>query len=207
MSAVVDCAGTSSGDFQGQADNGTQWPSTLYAIRLWVMMGSGLPPASVIWYGQNTARPAGPWISLRMQDAERGWSWYDRVSNADGSVTQYTRARVRATLTITCYAGMPDPTNPNGQRGPVQILSDVLGASDLEATWNVLRQYKVGVADWDRVRSTDGVINSAKYEPRAMTTVVLHLTGELSEISGWINAVNATGGGDAAGITVHSQRS
>ena len=204
--SVVDALAQSAAAFMGGSVNGTQWPSTLYAIRQWVIVGSGLDPTAVTFYGQNQPRPSGPWISLRLRDDARPRGWRNRIDQGGDPVLQYVRGRFVATLDITCYAGMPNPTNPNTQRGPVQILGDVLASLELESVGALLSQYKVGTGTRDKIRSTDGVINTAKYEPRAIVSVQLHLTSELAELSTWIDQATADGTGPLAGVDVTATR-
>ena len=111
---------------------------------------------------------------------------------AGQEVTQYTRGPRQATLQLQCFAGAPTGGLPTGTTSPVAILHDALSAHALESVNSILVNAGVGVAGWEPIQSIDGVVNTTRFEPRAITTVHLHLASELVETSTYIQTVNAT---------------
>lgn len=61
---------------------GVDWAARQATLQNWVVNGSGLPSASVVWGQQDAPRPPAPAIVLRISNvAETGKSWVDRVAN------------------------------------------------------------------------------------------------------------------------------
>jgi hypothetical protein len=62
---------------------GVGWDEgVLDAIQGWVVVGSGLPSASVVWYAQDAPRPAAPAIVMRLNAlGEFGPAWADTKPN------------------------------------------------------------------------------------------------------------------------------
>lgn len=61
---------------------GIPWTTVEDAIQAWVAFSTGLAGTSVIWALQNDARPATPFITLRVMSVHRtGLDWRDFVTN------------------------------------------------------------------------------------------------------------------------------
>jgi hypothetical protein len=58
------------------------WTAVEDAIHAWVVAGSGLPAASVLWENQGAPRPAGAFVSMRLSSIEaRGHDWLQVENN------------------------------------------------------------------------------------------------------------------------------
>ena len=111
---------------------------------------------------------------------------------AGQEVTQYTRGPRQMELHLECFAGAPTGGAPTGSTSPFAILHDAVTSHALEAINAALVAAGIGVAGWDPIKTIDGVVNTVRFEPRAQTTVHLHLASELVQASTFIQVVNVT---------------
>jgi hypothetical protein len=112
---------------------------------------------------------------------------------AGQEVKQYTRGPRTCKLTLQCFAGAPTGGSPTGPSSPLAVLHDAVSAHALELVNNALVAAGVGVAGWDPIQSVDGVVNTTRFEPRAITTVHLHLASEIVQTSTYIETINDAG--------------
>ena len=112
---------------------------------------------------------------------------------AGQEIIQYTRGPRQARLHLQCFAGAPTGGAPTGVTSPLAVLHDALSAHALESVNAILVTAGVGVAGWDPIRSVDGIVNTTRFEPRAMTTVRLHFASEIVETSTYIQTADLTG--------------
>lgn len=158
------------------------------AIHSWIVSGSGLSADKVIWKDQTGPRPSTPFVMMSIESIRNpGLDWRDaeRLDNPDsGEEIRYSVRGMRvARLTLECFGEATGDTNP------VSVLDATLSASALPSIRNALRTAKIGIGTIEPVRSLTGLINSVMREPRAMVTVGLHLTSELSELGTNIETV------------------
>ena len=173
-------------------------------IQQWVVTGSGLAGNQVIWGGQNSPRPTGTFIELRLTMSQmQGIDWHDNefLSN---TFTQYTRGPRKATVTMQCFDGVPGSGNTIGNRTPVSILTDVIAWAGSQSVLDALNVV-CGLGSISSVTSLDGVIDQARYEQRALCTVEIHLASEISEVAGYIDTVNTEVVGSDGVSTVFDQ--
>ena len=108
-------------------------------------------------------------------------------------VLQKLRGPRRAMLTLQCFAGAPTGGAPTGPTSPAAVLHDAISSYALESRTNALIAAGIGVGTFEHIMSIDGIVNTTRFEPRAIGTVFLHLASEIVETSTYIQTVNATG--------------
>jgi hypothetical protein len=183
------------------------WATVRDAIQKWIVTGSGLSGDHVVWAGQRDAdgnpmpRPTGQYVELQLSlfawNGFSDWRRYEYDSMAD-TLTLKTEGPRVATLTATCFQGVP--TGGTGQPAPsnvMAVLNDAMTAMGLDSVFNALVAAGVGVGAFDAIDVRGGVVNTAKFEARAIITVKLNLASEISEVypvgQGWIQFVHADG--------------
>ncbi len=111
---------------------------------------------------------------------------------AGQEISQRARGPRQGVLTLQCFAGTPTGGAATGFTSPTAILHDAISSYVLESRSFALNAAGIGVGRVDPIQSIDGIVNSVKFEPRAIGTVHLHLASELVETSTYIQVVNAT---------------
>lgn len=111
---------------------------------------------------------------------------------AGAELIAYLRGPRTAELELQCFAGAPTGGAATGTTSPVAILNDAITSRGLDSRRAALAAAGVAVLSVERVRSIDGVVNTTRFEPRAIATVHLSLASELFETSSYIQTVNAT---------------
>ena len=114
-------------------------------------------------------------------------------------VTQKLRGPRQAMLTLQCFAGAPTGGAPTGITSPFSILNDAITSYALESRATALNTAGIGIGHVESINAIDGIVNTTRFEPRAIAMVLLHLASELVETSTYIQTVNATG---LASVTV-----
>lgn len=159
------------------------WNSTVEdAIHAWIVAGSGLPAAKVVWALQRGPIPESPYISARCAVLRSpGIDWIDAEATGDPIPSDGARLRVRgprvATLELQCFA---DPTDAAGAAAQ-SILNDVVASARLPSVREGLRAAGVGVSTSEPIQFAGVVTDKVGFEPRAITRVMLHLANEVSE--------------------------
>jgi hypothetical protein len=171
------------------------------ALRTWVINGSGLAPNKVIWtLGRRS--PTGTYVHLRMKIDPVGGDVVSVRPNptpTPGNDAIYSVLGARyGTVTITCFA--PDDVEADA-RSPEEILNDVMTASSLPSSYDVLTAARVGVLTFSSVTTVDLTIDEVQFEPRAYFTARFHTTAQLSETGAAIDTVDLVGTTDAATLT------
>src|SRR5690606_31838335 len=154
----------------------------------WIRTGSGLETAKVIWKDQAGPRPSAPFIVMSIESLRNpGLDWTDAervVTPNPGMEIRYSVRGMRvARLTLDCFG------DATGNSNPVSILDAVLTSTALPSVRNALRTANIGIGTPEPVRSLTGLINSVMREPRAIATVALHLTNDVSELGTNIETV------------------
>lgn len=114
------------------------------------------------------------------------------TTRAGQEVAQRVRGPRHGLLQLECFAGAPTGGSATGATSPVAILHDAITAHCLESINAALVAAGVGVGAIEPIRSIDGVVNTVRFEPRAIAHVHLHLAAELVETSTYIQIVNIT---------------
>lgn len=163
------------------------------ALRAWVIRGSALPAGQVVWtLGERT--PPSPYISMRLSIRAVGQDWVDTRRNPTPTVPgteAIYKVRGNRVLKLSMQCFGDDASS--GQRAPEGILNDVITALALPTVSEALAAAKIGIADVSDINPIDGVINSTRFEPRALVTVTMHATAALSETGPVIEDVEITG--------------
>lgn len=185
------------------------WATVRDAIQGWVKNSSGLAGDHVIWSGQSTTRPAGPYVELKLRVLpHRGIDpvRYTHDGGSPGTLTQRIYAARALELQMTCWQGAPQTSAgssvPATSSWPVQIIDDVLCASRLDsysdpAVTTSLAAAGIGIGANEVVALDGDVIDDVYFEARCIATVRLHVASETTFVyptgTGWIQIVNAAG--------------
>lgn len=177
------------------------WDTVEDAIHQWVVFGSQLPTGQVVWTQQNSPRPVGTHITMRINNIEVvGIDWLFRTQNIGAPEGEEFEDRVQgmrtATLSLQCFSGHVDQGGVGtGIRMPIAILNDVLSASRLPSQVFSLNSAGVGIGVLEPVQTIDAILGQSIFEPRAIVDVMLHLASEITESSTFIESVevNQTG--------------
>ena len=184
------------------------WDTVRDAIRSWITTGSGLSGDHVIWSAQRDAngnpmpRPSGMYIAMRFTLLQ--WNgitdWQDNsYDEGSNTFTRSLRGPRKATLTATCYEGMPTggSGSPSSAGFSMGILNDAMQASDRDDIEQALTAAGVGVGSIEQLSVAGGTFNDARFEGRSIVTVGIHLASEVDYTyptgTGWIEFVNASG--------------
>lgn len=173
------------------------------AICNWILSSTGLPASNVQWYGQNLPRAATlPWVSMKLSAImPKGNDWTDAENNptptTGAEVLLKTRGVRRCTLSLQCFAA------PNtGSTGPMGILSDVVAASGSPTIGDAISAAGIGICDLGTIKPMDGVINSTRFEPRAVVEIGFYVAAELVETATFIQSVQVQSLTTGEGFTV-----
>jgi hypothetical protein len=176
------------------------WSAVQSALQNWVEFGSGLPDAKVIWAQQPTARPAVPFITLRILSLRvvgRDWMQVrDAVAPAEGAEIEHVARGVRECLLGIQVFGAVG----YGANAPTAILGRVLASAKLPSVEAPLRAAGIGLSTMGAVTSIDGLVGVSTFEPRAIADVRFFLAEEVAEFSTFIDTVeieNTTTGASA----------
>lgn len=171
------------------------WTTTKKAIHDWVAAGTQVSASLISWAGQRKVQqPAtGVWVSLRIKDDyERGHGWTtitERTSPAAGQELEYKAASM-SVVTLEVSAKKPDATDSLEM---VAVLRRLRAARSLPTQRSLLLNANIGLSSVDRIRSTDGIIQSTLIEARAMMDVRLNLSSELLQYITYIETVEISG--------------
>jgi hypothetical protein len=160
------------------------WTTVETALHAWIVASSGLAANHVIWAQQNGPRPDGAFITMRLTTVRSvGKDWLEAIETA-GLVTMRARGIRQGILSIQCFGGAAV-----GSAGSTQILDLVVSKSTLPSIRDALQLAGIGLAKLGAVLSTDGVINTTVFEPRATLEARFFLSQEVTEA-----AIPALGG-------------
>lgn len=171
------------------------WGRVTAELQAWVAAGTGLDTTRVIWAYQNEDRPQNPWVDLELLSCQRlGQDWLDIADNPasnghDGQEIVRT-ARGPRLLTVRVRAfGSPGPFDPS--KNPVVILEALMASAPLRAS--AFDSVGLGLARFNDVVSTYGVVDDTVLEPRATVDVVFHLAQEVAQFETYIEFVRYQG--------------
>lgn len=158
------------------------------AIYDWVVAGSGLAAAQVIWADQRGKQPSGCYIAMRIEnEREFGADWEETstLAQSDDDDVEVAVHGVRvATLVLECFAA----GDPWSTAKPERRLRSVLTARRLPTVRFALRAANVGIGPVAPVQ-TLAIERAQLFEPRARVEVTLHLASVAAERSTWIETV------------------
>ncbi len=179
------------------------WTTIRDAIQVWIRTATGLAGDHVIWSGQSTKRPLGPFIELKLRLLlHRGLDWMVEEHNGGtpGVLTEKLRGPRELSLSITSWQGAPVASAGSSVPADTSALAridDALTGARLRSVHEALVAAGVGVGVADVIDVQGATINEVQFEARAIATVKLHVTSELSTVfptgEGWIEIVNGSG--------------
>lgn len=114
-----------------------------------------------------------------------------KTLRAGAEVRNVSRGARTLTLDLQCFA-VPS-TDATGVTAARAILGRILASTGLPKVYEALVAAGLGVADWGKIQSTGGVLNTTVFEPRAMVSVTIHVAAEISETGGFVETVTAHG--------------
>lgn len=168
------------------------WATIEAAIAAWVRSASGLSDdGSVRWGEQNAAQSARPMIILRAMAVRGiGQDWVnveDNPAPEEGEeILNIARGYRELTISIQCFAA-----SSTGSSSARAILENVRSRATLPTIRQALADAGVGLAPIGPVIAIDGVLGSARFEPRATLEVRAFLASEVSEVGTYIEIVQA----------------
>lgn len=174
------------------------WDTVEDVLQAWIVAGSGLADAKVLWGEQGLNRPAPPYITCMVIDDEdvgqaiRSHE-YDSGGSAGAEIIHYVRQPKIITLSVQCYGAAAI-----GSSNPTAILQNVKLAADLESRRELLNAAKVGIATISKIHRVPDIVG-ADPQPRAAMTVRFHTTLAVTETGGYIDNITAQGTDDLAG--------
>lgn len=166
------------------------WDTIMPAIKAWVVAASGLNADHVVWGQQNAPRFADTFVVLRILTVDHLGEGDYVTTEANPSpspgaeIIRRALGTARVTMTMTCFAPVI------GAAGAVSLIETVLASDNLPSVCDALSAAGVSIVNWDGVQSTDAVINSAKFEPRAVVTIRFFCVSIVSETGTNIDTVN-----------------
>lgn len=157
------------------------WTPIKDALHTWLRVASGLAADHVLWWGQGMVRPTGQWISMHVIAVQRvGQDWTNVEPNPTPSpgaeILRVVQGSRQARISIQCFAGGTADEND-----PAAVLNDCITALELPSRRRAFRAARVAVGEVGPVNSIGGVMNSTRFEPRAVVEVTLLFAAELSE--------------------------
>jgi hypothetical protein len=172
------------------------WTTIEDAIHAWVVRGTGLAEAKVIWAGQNSPRPEGTHATLKIVAVNRnGPDWSDTVEDGD-DVTFHSRGPREIVLSIQCFDGAA-----TGALNSAARLDKTLALAALPTQQAAFQAAGVGYLRSGSVKHMGGVMGSV-FEPRAQVGVTLSMFSDVSEPGSLIEFVEIEN--DGASIYVPS---
>lgn len=112
----------------------------------------------------------------------------DETLRAGAELTHYARGQRRITLQVTCF---PPKVATDGTEA-YAYLSDAVGHASLPARRSALRAAGIGLGNMGTIQQLDGVVNSTRFEPRAMLTLIMFVKSEITATGTIIETVNVT---------------
>lgn len=168
------------------------WTAIEDAIRAWVKTGSGLADAKVIWADQTGARPAGPFVTIRIGDllALGAVDEVEELTDLGRPAGQEVEQRVVGLreFPVSVQAFGPAVAGAGTAR---EYLSKVQTALALPSVRDALEAAGVSSFDQGVVRTVNELVGT-KYEGRAILECRFYLLESVSEFSGYIETVEAT---------------
>jgi hypothetical protein len=162
------------------------------AVHAFLVAGSGLAAANVLWSQQGQPRPATTWISALVLAAEPVgldgvFATVNEAGPAGAEVTLTSRGTREVTLSLQCFNG-----TATSSTSPTSVLSRIVAAARLPTPQGLLRSASVGLGGFGPVQTVGGLISTTRFEPRATLTARLFVESELTEAAGSIEHVDIT---------------
>lgn len=170
------------------------WQTLQRAVQAWVVEGSGLPGARVIWTDQKGIQPAKPYITLAWI-GEAGVGSDEQITRnasspqAGAEIENVVRGNRVETLSVQVYLTSGDA---QGARAGIAILGDVRSQRFVEETAEALREAGVGVANMAGIRTVGITVDSVDIEPRAVMEVSCNIGSELVRTGTYIQTAEIT---------------
>lgn len=184
---------------------GTALAAIETALRAWILAGSGLGDANVIWQDGGGPRPATPFIAMKHDITPYGLDYtrytVDSTSNGhDGHEMIATAYGDReGILTLQAFA-LPTSTLAGSAAA---LLESVVAAQALPSIRAALRAANISIASFGPIQNIGGKVQQmAVFEPRAVLEVHFWATSQVSEAATCIDTITiGVTGTDASGPT------
>lgn len=168
------------------------WTAIEDALRAWAKAGTALTDAKVIWSEQTGARPAAPFVTLRIGDVIP-LSSVDEVEeltdlDADPGEEVELRAGGFREFTLSLQAFAATVTGANTAREYLTKAQTALALPSVRAAL-----FAAGIAPFDTgtVQTVNAVVGT-KFEARAVLEVRFYVHDTVSEYTGFIEEVEST---------------
>jgi hypothetical protein len=141
------------------------------AIYRWVVAGSELAEAQVVWSQEATGggpSPIGTYIEMRLDGIDTRVSADWVIPRSEGGV-RHVRGTRNPTLELRCFAGAS-----TGSLRAEMVLARVTASRRLPSVAKILRAGDVGIGEIGKVRVVNGI---------SLVEVELHITIDVSEPS------------------------
>ncbi len=176
-----------------------QWATIKTALHTWFTSSTGLAAERVLYRGQNIARPpgTGAWISLRFMSVRtEGRPSITRKENPSPSpgaeMLRITHALSRVTYQATCFpptppddgAAVPDASEAHA------LLHEAVMNLDTMTRRALLNIAGIGLLKCEPILPLDGVVNSVRFEPRAVLSFNFLVPSQIVETITNIETVN-----------------
>lgn len=168
------------------------WTTVEDALHAWIVAATGLAATNVFWEQQGIGKPAGAYVTMNLSITQSGQDWTDITDNPTPSpgaeIIHTVRGPRLGTLALQCFAG--DATGPSSSKA---YLAKLHGSLGLPSIHDALVIAKVGIAIIDPVQSLTLELGNAVIESRALTSIKMHLTSEVSETGTYIETAQHSG--------------
>ena len=165
------------------------WSAVLEALRVWVATASG---TTTIFWQQEGARPASPYITIRVTLRRTGQDWLDvedAVAPVEGAeIVHYARGTRELAVTLQAYGG-----SAVGASAPAALLDLVQAKAILPTARDALNAAGIGLGTFGPIQVVDILRNGDVLEPRAVMEVRGFVASEVFETGTFIETVEAEG--------------
>lgn len=170
------------------------WSTVENALHAWVVAGSGLPAARVVWSGEPVARPTPPYITIKIAGVRKvGEDWRQTrdapaPASAGEEIVHSVRGRRELSITLQCFDG-----DATGVNMPLALLERVKTSVRLPTIHAGLRAAGVGVAAFGNVTAIDTAqLGASRFEPRAILDLRAFVSSEVEEFTTYIQHAEVT---------------
>lgn len=163
------------------------------AIRTWLVAGTGVPLERVFWAAQGVPRPSTtPYVVMSLGETSARGRWVTHRAAASpvpgADIETVAQSAETVTLSVQLIGG-----GACGAAAARELLTKAVRRLGLPGQRAAFRAVKVGVGTIGPVRAVPAPLHATVFEPRAVLEVRLHLTGEATELTTYIEFATAEG--------------
>ena len=164
------------------------WTTIENAIRAWVISGTGLTSAQVIFANQGEEAPEGQYAAIYLTESSNGQPWlvneYDEDGDPGEEITHYARNVSTVEVQIQIFGGAA-----TGPTSGAALLNQLKGKTRLPTIHAALKLGGWAPATFDATQNISGVLGGSIFEPRASMTCRGSAGAEASELGTYIEFV------------------